>query len=551
VVVLADASNLARNLYLVLQILDLGVPTVLALNLMDAAARSGLVTNVQRLAQELGIPVVPTIASRAVGTQRLMSTAVDCPARPATPHYGREIEAAVRAVQRALPACAAPRSEALLLLEGDQLTAQSYPAAAAVAEARASALGDEGEVPRVVAERHRLAGRLAASTQYARHSPPSDRAWKVTTHPVLGLAVLAGVLGGMVSFLFLVGNALANAFSTAWLALVSPLIQAPIHALFGYGAFARTLLWGFDAGIQAALSVGVPYVLTFYFLLALLEDSGYLNAAAFLADRTMNRLGLHGRAVIPLVAGFGCSVPAIIGTRVLSSRRERTIASLLITMVPCSARTAVIAGAVARYVGWGPAVALFAVDLLLAGAAGRGLNALLPGKPSGLVLEVFPFRPPVLRHVARKTWQRFRGFIVMATPIMIAGSLVLGALYETDFIWKLTGPFSPIVQGWLLLPPVAGLALVFGVLRKELSLQLLVTLAVVRYGRGAANLTHFLTGPQIMTYALVNTVYVPCVATIAAMRAELGIRRTAFVSALSLGIALLAGGTLARVLPHL
>ncbi len=243
------------------------------------------------------------------------------------------------------------------------------------------------------------------------------------------------------------------------MATASPLLASAVHAVFGYGALAGTLLWGLDGGILAALAVGIPYILTFYFVLALLEDSGYMNAAAFLADRVMHLFGLHGRAVIPLMAAAGCNVPAIMGTRVLATKRERTIACALVVLVPCSARTAVILGSVSLFVGWQWALLVFGVLGLVGLAAGLLLNRILPGEPEGLVMEMFPFRRPSLRLVATKTWKRFGTFLWAAAPIMLLGSFALGALYETGLIWHLSRPLEPVVVGWLGLPAVAGLTL--------------------------------------------------------------------------------------------
>ncbi|MBI2216928.1 MAG: ferrous iron transporter B [Candidatus Rokubacteria bacterium] len=247
---------------------------------------------------------------------------------------------------------------------------------------------------------------------------------------------------------------------------------------------------------------------TFYLFLSVLEDSGYLNAVAFLTDPFMHRLGLHGRAVIPLVAGAGCNVPAIMGTRVLTTMRERILASTLVTLVPCSARTAVIAGAVSRYVGPGAAVAIYALAGVIGMGAGIALNRLVPGRSTGLVMEMFPFRTPSMRTMLRRTWHRFHGFVVVALPVVLAGSFALGVLYETRLVWLFTAPLAPVVEGWLGLPPVAGLTLLFAVLRKELALQLLVTLAITQYGASAAELTRFMDASQLFTYALVNTLYV-------------------------------------------
>jgi ferrous iron transport protein B len=264
----------------------------------------------------------------------------------------------------------------------------------------------------------------------------------------------------------------------------------------------------------------------------------------------MHKFGLHGRAIIPLVAGAGCNVPAIIGTRVLTTMRERTIASTLITLIPCSARTAVILGAVSLFVGWKPAVVIYMLVLALAFLVGIGLNHIMPGNSTGLVMEMFPFRAPLLSNVVKKTWYRFKDFVFVALPIVLIGSLVLGALYETGYLWRLSSPLSPVVEGWLGLPAVAGLTLIFAVLRKELALQLLVTLAIVAYGGGAKNLLLFMTPAQLFVYALVNTIYIPCVATIAILGRELGWRRAGGIMALTIALAIIVGGISYRIIGY-
>ncbi len=177
------------------------------------------------------------------------------------------------------------------------------------------------------------------------------------------------------------------------------------------------------------------------------------------------------------------------------------------------------------------------------------MNRLMPGDKGVLVMEMFPFRRPVLRQVARKTWRRFREFVWDAAPIILLGSMALGLLYETGWVWHLGTLLKPIVEGWLLLPMVAGLTLVFAVLRKELALQLLLVFAAVQAGGAVAGISSFMTTSQIVTYAIVNALYIPCVATIAVLGRELGWRRTAVICAGTIGIALLVGGIVARVLP--
>jgi len=300
----------------------------------------------------------------------------------------------------------------------------------------------------------------------------------------------------------------------------------------------------------AWLSVGLPYVLTFYIVLSLLEDTGYLNSIAFLTDNIMHKLGLHGRAIIPLLTGAGCNVPAIMGTRVLTTKRERVLASTLIVLVPCSARTAVILGAVANFAGWLYAAFIFAFEAALIGLVGLGLHRLLPGESSGLVMEMFPFRVPSGSAIVKKTWFRFKDFAYVAFPIVTLGSLAMGALYETKLLWAIVDPMQPVVLGLLGLPAVAGVTLILGILRKELTLELLVALAIVQYGATAQNLLVFMTPLQILVFALVVTIYIPCVATVAVLGRELGWRNALFIMAFTITLALIIGGIAYRLLPY-
>jgi ferrous iron transport protein B len=473
--------------------------------------------------------------------------------------YSSDVESAIAKLEKPLasrtdrPHGLSPRAVAILLLDGDPelgawlARAQGADELIRLRDEMIAILEDvRGEDPALLLarERHGLAGLIAADVE-RRDTRPSllaERLWRLTTAPATGLPLLGLTLAGIFGFLFFVGDWLSTGFSALWTAVASPVIRWPVHALLGDGVLSRTLLWGLDAGINAALAVGIPYVLTFYILLAVLEDSGYLNAVAFLTDQVMHKMGLHGRAVIPLVAGAGCNVPAIMGTRVLGSMRERLIASTLIVLTPCSARTAVILGAVSLTAGWKPALAIYAVTFVVALLTGIGMHRLIPGRGTGLVMEMFPFRRPGLLPILKKTWYRFHAFVVVATPIVLGGSIVLGGLYETGLLWKLAVPLRPVMEGWLGIPAVAGLTLIVAILRKELALQLLITLAMVQYGPQARNLLTFMRPDQIVVYALVNTLYVPCVATIAILGRELGWRRAALISMFTVVLALLVGG---------
>jgi ferrous iron transport protein B len=438
------------------------------------------------------------------------------------------------------------RAVGVALLEGDTAIA----AASGLDAAELLRREDDGLALEIARRRHVLARSIAAACGTARERRGADTWWRVTTTPRTGVPILLGVMAAIFAVLFFVGDLLARALTAFWTAAVSPVLERAVTGLLGDNEVAASILWGLDGGILAILAVGIPYILTFYFILALLEDSGYLNAAAFLTDRVMHRFGLHGRAVIPLIAAGGCNVPAVIATRSLSSMRERAIAATLISLTPCSARTAVILGAVALFAGWQWALFVYAVLIVVGVGAGLVLNRILPGQGGPLVMEMFPFRRPVVRQVAIKTWRRFREFVWDAAPIILAGSIILGALYETGAIWRLTDAMGPVVEDWLLLPPVAGLTLVFAVLRKELALQLLIAFAAVSVAN-AEDLTTFMSTSQIVTYAVVNSIYIPCVATIAVLGRELGWRRTIVISLGTIVLAVAVGGVIARLTPLL
>ena len=562
VVAVADATNLARSLYLPLQLIDLGFTVVVAVNLVDEARRHHRTIAVEALARELKVPVVATAAPRGEGIAEL-EAAVLRAARPGSPHgraagtplppeVAERVAALASQLEGRLPSeaviVADPRAAALAVLAGDADLASAT--GLDDAEAPQLTLADDGLGMAIAQARHAEARRLAATAQ----SPAAragDVLWRLTTTPRTGVPILIAVIAAMFAGLFIIGDLLARALTHLWTALVSPVVTSLTTAVFGDGVVGRVILWGIDGGILATLAVGIPYILTFYFILALIEDSGYMNAAAFLSDRVMHRFGLHGRAVIPLVAAGGCNVPAIIGTRSLASPRERLIASTLATLMPCSARSAVIIGAVAGVAGWQYALLTYFVVFAVLVVTGVGLNRFLPGKETAFVMEMFPFRRPVVRQVAGKTWRRFREFVWDAAPIIIIGSIVLGALYETGVVWRLTEPLAPIVEDWLLLPAVAGLTLLFAVLRKELALQLLLVFAAVSAGGAVASVGTFMTTSQIVTYAVVNAIYIPCLATIAVLGRELGWRRTTLICAGTVLIALLVGGLVAHALPLL
>ncbi|MCK4583505.1 ferrous iron transporter B, partial [Candidatus Bathyarchaeota archaeon] len=310
----------------------------------------------------------------------------------------------------------------------------------------------------------------------------------------------------------------------------------------GYGP-ATTFIW--DAvidGLIGGIVIALPYIGPFYLVLSVLEDSGYLARVAFLMDFAMHAIGLHGKGFIPVMLGFGCNVPAVLGARIMETERERLICAFVASMVPCAARSIVIMGLVASHVGFRWALLLYLIDFVLIFVLGRIAYRVAPDEPVGLIMEIPGYRMPSLRTTVQRTWFRLRGFVYEAFPIMMAGNFVIQVAAILGVLGVIEGWMSPVTVGWLGLPSAAGVVLIFGVLRKELTLILLGTLL------GGTDFSLFLSPVQMFVFAFVVMVYVPCISTIAALVKEFGYRAAAVISAVEVFTAVLLGGVILRVL---
>lgn len=537
----ADASLLGRSLELTLELAELGIPLVLCLNMMDEAEHKGIAIDTGRLAAVLGIPVVATVASRGQGLSELLAALPA--ARPARrPPYTADVE---RALSRIAAAIAGDTDQArppsihraaqLLVGEGGS-AALDATAARAVAEARAELARGRGEDPAVILsdERHAQAVRLAETVARVGQAAVGwrERADDVLMHPLLGYPLLGLVLLALFWAVFGVGRALEGRLSPAIEAL-----SEWLAASLGTGPLAA-LAQGMWDGLGAGIAIVLPYLVPFLVLLAFLEDVGYMPRVGFLLDGLMHRVGLHGKSVIPVLLGYGCTVPAVLATRILDDERDRVVTAALAVMVPCAGRTIVVMGLVGRYVGPLAALLLYLGNVLVIGLVGWLLAKLLPGEGTGLILEIPPYRWPRARNLVGKTWLRLKGFVVLAWPLLALSSGLL-ALAEA-LGWARGLNLGTRFLTWPLgLPAEAGVPLVLGVLRKELSLVMLD--GALPGGAGSLSL-----GPMI-AFTVFVLFYVPCLATVGALGRDLGWRRTGLVILGTTGLALFLG-VLARVI---
>ncbi|HJJ56291.1 MAG TPA: ferrous iron transport protein B, partial [Methanocorpusculum sp.] len=272
--------------------------------------------------------------------------------------------------------------------------------------------------------------------------------------------------------------------------------------------------------IKSGLGIAFPYVFLFYLFISAIEDTGYLTRAAFLADQCMHKIGLHGQSVIPIVLSFGCSVPAIMSTRLLKTERERIISSILVTMLPCSARTIVIASIVATFIGWGAALSIYVIILILVFLVGYVLSKSLSGEQYGMILEMSKLRTPSISSIISKTWLKVREFIYIAMPLLVISSILMGLCKYCGLIDWFKDYIDPISLAVLGLPGFALTALLFGILRKEMALSVLITLA------GTDNLTLVLDSVQLYVFAMLCTIFIPCISTIAVLIRAIGVKYT-------------------------
>ncbi|MCR4428591.1 MAG: ferrous iron transport protein B [Caldiserica bacterium] len=560
-VAVLDSTNLSRNLFLLMVLMALDMPLIVAGTFGDKAEQEGEPVNWEKLSRILEIPVIPVVAPKGRGITQLYREIQKRLSQRGSPSYPLPYPEFMRNLVFQLEeimkkAGLPPRRSVFLFFMGDQEIRKALEEKGLLKEAEEtleSFLKTHGikDLPEALFSFHHSLSRVIAQGAQKPHTHIPRKLEKMLSSPISGSIAAILLLLAVFSTLFLVGGWLSELLSRSWQSLVSPYLQKLAFYLLGEGPWAKVFLWGFDEGILAALTVGIPYILIFYFILAFLEDTGYLSVLSFLGERLTRLFGLPGRALINLVASAGCNVPALSGTRILPTMRERFIASLLILLVPCSARSAVIFGAAAPFLGIGAALSIYALVGIIILIFGTLFNRVYPGKPSVLIAEIPPLRWPQLRLVLRKTWFRFSDFLYFATPILIFGSLLLGSLYETGVVWSLMAPLRPIIEGWMGLPVSAGLAILFAFLRKEMSLQLLLVLAAAQAGAPTTNLLSFMTPAQLYVFVFFITISFPCLSAFSMLLRELKAKRALIILLLMLSFSILTSGFLYRFLTYL
>ncbi len=538
-----DASSLQRSLELTLELTELGLPVVVALNMMDEAQRKGVEVDCEALSRKLGVPVVPTVALKGSGLKALFEQVISCARscscplpQPAPPHiriWADKMRQQVDTPQ-VQQAFAMPQNQLTMhLLEADayfmhELRSHFPQLVAGVEEVHAEA---RQHLPRslpeeVEADRHHRAATLFEQVATLVHKPKprwEDRLDMLFLHPQWGLL---GSMAVFIAILFMVFeiSTLLDAVTAA--KLVELISGWQPDSLFG------VITRAVADGLIGLIGIVVPYMLPLVLMLVLLEQSGIMSRIAFVVDRFFHAIGLHGKVAVPFLLGLGCNVPAITATKGLNGR-DRVVSSLLITFVPCSARSAIVLALGAKYLGALGVFLLFALSLLVIAVLGRLLSHRYPEISPGLIQEIPNYAWPRWRSLFLATWHRSSDILTIVTPLLVAGSVLLALLqYFGADVW-INALLSPITYYALGLPIVLGVPILFGVLRKELSL------VMIYQALGTFEVGGLLDTVQIATFLVFLLFYIPCISTFAVMLKVIGSKEAFFSIALSIAVALL------------
>lgn len=517
-----DAVHLERDLFLTQQIVDMGIPAVVALNMADEAEAKGVLIDVEGLSDLLGVPVVPTVAIRRQGFDKVRA-AIES-ARPGCSDQSLQDRLT------ALLDRVGTRPEALLVLEGDPYVAERHGL---------EPMRQRDEV--YTDRRWRVNAIVATAVKQTRGGVDlRTRLGRALIRPLTGIPVLALTLYLMYEIIgvFVAGTVVGFTEGTLMQGYVEPFLRSLVQSVTGPSGPAYEILAGefgvLTMTVTYVFGLLLPLVIAFYLVLSTLEDSGYLPRIAALSDRLMTSIGLNGRAIIPMILGFGCITMATVTTRILGNERERRIATALMAFaIPCSAQLGVIIALLAVAGGGVITLAYAGIMLLIFGLIGLVMARVLPGTSTELLIDLPPLRLPRPGNVLAKTWRKSLVFLREVTVYFAVGALLISLLQVTGALREIQALLVPLTVGWLELPAEASTAFVMGFVRRDF---------------GAAGLFELgLSGTQVLVALVTITLFVPCIASVLVIMKERGRAFTAFTWFGSVVLAFLVGGIVAKV----
>lgn len=519
---IVDAVHLERDLFLTLQLIDMGKKMIVALNFMDEAKKHNISIDIDRLQSLLGVPVIPTVAIKKQGFRELEDALPDARKGNQDPELHHKLHELLNRT--------GSEAEALLVLEGD-------PHISEVHGVEPLDQRDDLYIKRRNRVNRMIAEVLSDRSTKTRMSTLAGR-WAV--NPWTGIPFFFAML--YLTYLF-VGKLVAQDLvdftedylgKEVWEVWISDIVTRFIPETNWLGVLLIGEFGVLTMTVTYLLFLLLPLVAAFYLALSLMEDSGYLPRLATLADRALSYFGLNGRAVIPLILGFGCVTAATITTRLLGNEREKTIATAILQFtIPCSAQIAVIVTLLAA-AGLQAVIIYGVVILTVLIVTGTLLNRFMPGEASPLLIDLPPMRMPRFENVIRKTWNKSFFFMKEATPWFFFGALAVGIMQLTGILNVWQNILAPLTTGWLQLPKESATAFVMGLVRRDF---------------GAAGLYDMALDPMQITVALITiTLFVPCIASLMIMLKERGIKQSALIWFGTWIGAFLVGGIVAQII---
>ena len=597
-----DGTNLERNLFFTFQLLELKVPMIIAINQMDLLRKRNIDLDFKKLEEIFKLPVLPVVAVHGMGVHQLLEEAIEMVVyrhphshydrkKPGvgkhhshtyyrTEHvhekvkagiflkkvfkfpdlkdissYGKEVESKIRQLNGIIKGYKdhlynynyPSRFLSIKILEDDEEINKLFENNEETRRIMILADGMRDQLEKLHGEDintiisseiynniNKIVQQVVIIKSEVLKESFADKLDHLTTHSFWGYIILVLVLFGIYLFTFSIGDFLKGRIDDTFSAM-----SGGIYQIYGEDSVAVKILWdGGVGGFFGAVGGVLVYVVPFFLMIEILQDSGYLPRAAFLMYRFMHSIGVHGKTIIPMILGFGCNVPACAGCRIMETEREKKISIALTSLIPCAATMTVVLGLVGRYLGMGWVLLLFALNFFVIVLIGRILNKTMPGECTELIMEMHEYRVPNYEVILKQTWVRTKEFVYKALPIMI----VLGILLEIMVIFNALDPiniaFYPLTVFWLGLPPVVGIFLIYGILRKELSLVLLALLAT----NMGVPLSVLMTPIQMFVFSLVTMLYIPCFATIILIAKQTNWKYALQISIMEIALAIIIGG---------
>jgi len=502
---IVDAVHLERDLFLTQQLIDMGKKVIVALNMMDEAEHRGLNIDIKKLEERLGVKVIPTVAIKKKGLDKLAFN-ID-KAQQGNISLDKEIKNKLDKLSDEIN----NRADSLLILEGDNNVAAFY-------NKKAFDLREE-----IYQQRRNRVNHIIEEivSKVEKNNSIADKIGSMLLRPITGIPILLVILYALYQFIgvFVAQTLVGLTEEMIMIDIYQPFIINLVSRVVTPGSLIGKILIGefgvLTMTVTYILGLLLPLVAGFYFFLSILEDSGYMPRIAALVDRGLNYLGLNGRAIIPMLLGFGCVTMATVTTRLLGSKREKIIAIFLLGLaIPCSAQLGVIAGLIAP-LGLDFFVIYVVTIFTVYAVTGTFLNKVLPGESTDLLIDLPPIRMPKFKNVLQKTYLKSKYFIFEAGPIFAIGAVAITLMKEFRILEWIKNAVAPLVVGWLKLPTDATEAFIMGIIRRDF---------------GAAGLSSMaLTNDQTLVALIVLTLFVPCLAAMLVMIKEQGIKQAAMV----------------------